>query len=280
MKKIVKFLSLATMIISSTHAYAQQVGTIGLGDITYSAVNGANSGARKGTIVLNELNSGLVDALTKTRKFAVMDHPKLLARLKKQNRNLRGYYFKQYSGNALWQEGLDFILKANVTEFSLGKQTQENGELGLGKIGIDFQLYGVADVTYDLKSSVSVQFVMPIETVDQKTRRILLNKTVRKSVDHVVDEIVSSLFPIQIVKITEEGIVTLNYGDGFLDVGDSVLIYPLENEFIIDEEGKAAGNAVATLRVNSTAQKFSISQMPEDLVLEKGQKGRLVLTKR
>jgi hypothetical protein len=267
------------MIITSNHAYAQQIGTIGLGDITYGVANGANEGKN----VLDALNSDIYDALTKTRKFGVLDYSQVVARLKKQNRTLRGYYSKEYSGNAVWQEGLDFILKAKVSQFKLAKRQQENREIGIGKIKIDFQLYGVADVTYDLTSSVSTQFVMPFNSGDKNASKMLLNKTIQKAVDHLVDDIISSLFTIQIVKITDEGVITLNYGNGLLEVGDSVIIYPLETDTIIDEAGEAIDGAVATIKVTSTALKLSLAQMPEvpeDLVLEKGQKGRLVLANR
>jgi len=113
MKLIVRFLGLVAMLLSSAQVFAQQVGTIGMGDITFSAKKGTQ--IRTSDSVIGALNSGIIRALLETRKFTVLDYAQLTARTNKQGRSLTGYYGREYTGNAVTQSGLDYILKADVT---------------------------------------------------------------------------------------------------------------------------------------------------------------------
>lgn len=290
MKTIAGLLCIAATILSSAQVNAQQVATIGLGDITYSA--GADKQLRSVENILSAIDSKIVDSLTKTRKFDVMDNSKLKKRLAKQGRNLEGYYEKQYTGNAVWQEGLDFILRAKITEYGLFNQN--NAEKTGAKVKIDFELFGVADVTYDFKSSVNGVYPI-IVSAGNKGVINSLDLAIGKSTNRMVEQIISSLFPIKIVKIEEDedlpnyGDITLNYGEGLLEIGDVVAVYSSDAELIINELGQAVGNAVTTIRVTETSQKFSIARALEvnnsaknkdQEGLIKGQIGRLLLSKR
>ncbi len=292
MKKIAGLVCLAVMMFSTSQAHAQQVATIGLGDITYSAKTSIAS--RPAKAVLTRLNKDIKEALIRTRKFSVLDHAELKTRLGTQGRNLAGYYAKQYSGNAIWQEGLDFILKADVNDFGFLKQNANSDGKTVGVININFELLGVADVTYDFKSAVRGQFSAKVGSGDQQAMMQVLDKAVQEAVDLLVDKIVSSLLPIQIVTIVDQedqenfGDITLNYGKGFLKVGDTVAIYAPEIREIINELGQPVGSAETTLKVISTSTKFSVARLLEAervrrgelKPLERGQKGRLLLGRR
>lgn len=292
MKKIAGLLCLIVILFLSVQAQAQQIATIGLGDISVSAKN--ELAQRSSSDLLRRLNNDINKALADTRKFSVLDYTQLNARLAEQGRNLKGYYAKQYSGNAIWQEGLDFILKADVSEFNIIKSNTDAAGATTVQLNLDFQLFGVADVTYDFKSRATGQVSSSFNVNNEAALLGVLNSATDKSIEQLVDKIVSSLLPVQIVKVVDDedqqnfGDITLNYGDGFLNVGDTILIYAPETENVIDETGKAIGEAVTSLRVVSTNQKFSIArsldiekiQRGEARAPEKGQKGRLLLSRR
>ena len=277
MKTMAKFFGLLVMLsVAATNSHAQQVGTIGVGDITFSAKK--NDSLRSTEKILSALSAGINNGLTETRKFTVLDSAQLKTRINKQGRNLNDYYAKKYSGNALSQAGLDYILKADVTELGLFKNTRGKSENTIGLVDIDFELIGVADVTNDFSSSVTAQFSTRIDAGDNEAAQDVLDKAIQKAVDRLVDQLVSSLFPIRVMKIDESGAITLNYGEGLFEVGDTVLVYPLGTDIAIDKSAEPADGAVATLQIISTKRKFSTAQALAGVeALEKGQKGQRLL---
>lgn len=277
MKKYAGFLVFAAGIFWCTNSYSQQIGTIGVGDISYSA--DANQALMPVEKVLSTLNGKINSALIKTRKFTVLDYAQLKSRIEQQERTLEGYYAKQYTGNAVNLRGLDYILKADVTEFGLLAKQSSNSKNAVGSIDIDFELIGVADVTNDFSSNVSAQYSTRITAADTALDQDVIDQAIQQGVDQLVDRLISTLFPIRVMKIADDGAITLNYGEGLLDVGDTVLVFPKGSDIVIDESGNVIGDSVATLRIMSTERKFSLAQaLKGQEALEKGQKGQLVLT--
>jgi len=277
MKKYAGLVVFAASILWCVNGYSQQVGTIGVGDISYNAE--IKTELMPVENVLSALNSGINSALIETRKFTVLDYAQLKSRIEQQERTLEGYYTKQYSGNAVNQRGLDYILKANVTEFGLFKQKRGKFENAVGLIDIDFDIIGVADVTDDFSASVSAQYSTQITADDTGVSQEVIDRAIQQGVDQVVDRVISTLFPIRVMKIADNGTITLNYGEGLLNVGDTVLVYPKDAEIVINESGDVIGDAIATLQIITTERKFSSAQALEGQeALEKGQRGQLVLT--
>jgi len=276
MKIMTGLLSLAALLLSSSQVMAQQVGTIGIGDVTYSAKN--SSTVRSSQYVLNAFNNGISRKLANTRKFSVLGYSELTDRLKKQGRTLDGYYAKTYTGNAITQVGLDYILKADVTEFGLFKQKLSVGENAVGVLELDFELVGVADFTKGFSSSLSAQHTTKIQVSGETSAQEVLDAAIQRAVYQLVDQVISSLFPIRVMKIDDNGMVTLNYGAGWLEAGDTIFVYPADAEVVIDKSGNSIGDAVATLKVFTSDRKFAVAQAVNGYEgLEKGQKGKLLL---
>ena len=277
MKVIARLLGLVAMVLSPSYVVAQQVATIGIGDITYSAQN--RSAERSSDYVLKALNTGINRELLSTRKFSVLEYPQLTNRLSQQGRTLDGYYAKKYTGNAVNQVGLDYILKADVTEFGLYKQGNAGVEKSIGSLELDFELVAVGDATSDFNSSLSAQHSVTLQVDAGVSNQEVLDHAIARAVDQLVDQVVATLFPIRIMRIDEAGTVTLNYGAGLLEQGDTVFIYPADADIEIDKSGKPADGAVATLQVTSSERKFATAQALSGFQdLEKGQKGKLLLS--
>lgn len=258
-------------------AIAQTIGTIGVGDIKYGVTN--KQSTRSPENIISAINSGLNDALIKTRKFTVLDYAQLTERLSKQNLRLQDYYNKTYQGTEYSQAGLDYILTATVTEFGSFRQKRGESENAIGLVDIDFKLIGVADVTQDIESSVSAQTSARISFGDDQVIEEVLDQAIVKGVDQLVDKVIADLFPIRVMKIAEDGAVTLNYGNGLLKAGDKVLVFNKDEGIILDESGKAIGDAIATLQIITSEKKFSSAQALNGFDnLELGQKGKLVLS--
>lgn len=260
-------------------AVAQTVGTIGIGDIKYEVRN--QQSARSSDSIISAINNNLNSALINTRKFEVLNYSQLTQRLSKQNLRLQGYYDKTYQGTEYSQAGLDYILTATVTELGSYRQNSDQSDNAVGSVAIDFKLIGVADVTEDFESNVSVQSIVPISAGDNQAVDGVLDQTILKGVELLVDKVIVNLFPIRVMKISEEGEITLNYGKGLLKVGDTILVFNKDEDIALDKNGNAAGESVAKLQVSSTQQKFANAQALSGFDnLELGQKGHLVLSDR
>ncbi|MBL4673387.1 MAG: hypothetical protein JKX81_14105 [Arenicella sp.] len=286
MKKIAGLISVAAILISSAQVHAQHVGTIGIGDITYNieANSGARTDLRSPEYVLSALNNGISGGLTKIRKFKVLGYPQLTARIDEQDRTLDGYYKSKYTGNALLQAGLDYILKANVSEFGIVKQESGKPGAAIGLMVIEFKLIGVADATNDLSSKVIARVYRPKDPKtasagDQAAAQQLLDRAIQQAIKQLVDQVVTNLFPIRVMKISENGVITLNYGKGLLKVGDTVMVYPIGTDTTVDEFGEPVGVAISSLQITSTEKKFAVAKIVDkQQELKKGQKGQLILT--
>jgi hypothetical protein len=275
MKRFKLMLSLAACVALGS-VQAQTVGTIGVGDISFSA---KGDQPRSKESVISAIESGLNSALKETRKFSVLDYAQLSERIGKQGLSLDGYYNKTYSGTEYSQAGLDYILTANVTEFGFVNKAGDNPENTHGSINIEFKLIGVADLTSDIDSVVTAQSSKAMSLNANDTSEEVLDDVVQRAVYQLVDQVVTGLFPIRVMQVTDNGEVLLNYGDGLLSPGDMILVYKLDEEAAVNEVGQAAGESVATLQITSTEKKFSSAKIISGFAnIVAGQQAQLLLS--
>ena len=294
MKKIAQLLSLVALLISSAQSNAQQVATIGIGDITLTA--DASAELRSTESILSAVADSINSRLIETRKFTVLDYSQLRSRIEEQDRNLIDFYFKQYSGNAILQAGLDYILNASITEFSLVKPEVSKTDNLAAMINLEFELIGVADATVGIGSKVIAKVYAPLSVGDVAAAQQLLDSAIKQASMQLVDQVIANLFPIRVMKIitydegsekferykisedTEGALITLNYGKGIFTVGDIVMVYPVDSGITVDEFGQPIGDVIASLKIISTETRFSTAQaITGHKKLKQGQKAQLIL---
>ncbi len=262
--------------LAQSLVYAQLVGTIGLGDLVYS---GKEQGSFPKESVVEELSNDLNKSLTETRKFTVLDYAQLESRLSTQNLELRGFYDKRYTSTELQQVGLDYILTAEVTRFDMAEQEPGGNGNAAGLVDIEFKLLGVADATNGFESSVTAQAPVLQQSGEAFDTANMMSKALQQAVDQLVDQVISKLHPIRVMKLADDGVITLNYGSGVLEAGDTIFVYQAGQDIELDPAGKPLGESLATLKVTSTEKKFATAQAIDGFdALEKGQKGQLLLT--
>lgn len=275
MKKII--CGILLVLFTTEFTFAQTVGTIGIGDITFST--NTDSSARSQEDIVASINSGLKDALLKTRKFKVLNYEQVTQHFKRQDLELENFYNKSNKDTEYLQAGLDYILTADISNAGLYKQKRGSNDTTIGSVDIDFRLIGVADATSDMESSVATQNISKatIETDEQSQQ--ILDDTIAKAVDQVVDRVIARLFPIRVVQIKENGTIKLNYGRGVLKAGDTVLVYAGKDDVVFDAAGEPVGEAIATLQVIETEKRFSNAQALNGFeTLEKRQIAKLLIT--
>ncbi|GAA6136399.1 hypothetical protein NBRC116583_01460 [Arenicella sp. 4NH20-0111] len=255
--------------------YAQTVGTIGVADITYKASeqklwNDAN--------VVKEVAASLNSELVQTRKFTVLDLPQVERRLSTQGLTLAGFYAKEYKSTELLQAGLDYILTVDITDFSFASNGSSDNVKAKGIVSMDFRLLGVADVTADFESQVMAQTSLTLPANSKFDSTNLMRQAVKQASEELVDQVVTTLHPVRIMQINDEGLITLNYGNGFLEADDVVLVYGADQQISLDENGRIVGEPVGRIKVTSARRKFSSAQAIDGFTsLEKGQAGQVVL---
>lgn len=262
MKLLTVFGLLLTLVVPVS-LNAQQVATIGVGQITLSNSVGGGLEARESIVEL--FDRGLNEALVRTRKFTVLDLAQLEARMREQNSNLTGYYNQSHEKSTYFQAGLDYIMTVAISGVDGSS----------GSLNLEFKMIGVADLTKDFSSVVEVK-ISPASSRLNSTADVI-DQVVRKGVDQVVNKVVTQLFPIRVVGIDEESAqVTLNYGQGFLRQGDTILIYPIEQGFDVNAN-ETLGQPIATIQVSAANQKFARAKANNGFTaLMRGQAGLLL----
>ncbi len=280
-KKMISAIKRTTLVWLSVFAMsaqfsvnAQQVGTISVGDIKFV---GPNSTGVASADVVAAFRKELNESLAATRKFTILGYSDLQTRLQKQGLTLQGFYDNKYDQVERSQVGLDYILAVNVIKLERFEQRRGAEKSGGILADLDYKLIGVADVTNDIASSVNAKAVNNLPNSQDSNSNAVLNDAVSLATDKLVDQVTAALHPIRVMIIHEDSSVSLNYGAGMLSKGDTILVYPEDQELKVGVDEKALGSPVATLQVTDVDKKFAKAQALEGFSgLERGQKGKLL----
>lgn len=258
---------------------AQLVGAIGVGDIS---LKGSSQLSDEQQQFVKALDERLRATLANTRKFTVLDYPTLEERVQSQGLTLQGFYDKLYKSTELSQAGLDYILTLDVLESGVSEKQRGQGIDVIGFSDISFRLLGVAHATQDFAARITAEGAVRSSGDDRADKLVAQNLATNKAVEKLVNKVLSVLHPIRVMMIDEDSVITLNYGAGVLSAGDTILIYPEDDEgrpLPLKPNGTPDVAAVASLQVIDTKKKFAKAHALDGFVeLEKGQEGRVVLS--
>lgn len=277
MKQFSLITCLVALLTFNAPAFSQTVGTISVGDVRYAA---GKSVHRSSEHLVASITSRLNAALIRSRKFDVLTYAELQKRLKDQGRSLDGYYKSAYVNDSFDQAGLDYIVTVDITDFTVSQSKRGESETAAALVGLNFKLYGVADITEDDKGAVSAKVSTQLRVVDNDNElQAVIDESIKNAVDQLVNKMLSGLFPIRVMQISDEGAITLNYGKGLLTPGDTIMVFSKDTNIELDDSGKPIGETIATLKIISSEKKFSVAQVMDGKeFLEKGQQGVLLRT--
>ncbi len=272
---ILRVLSVVVFALSANVASAQQIGTIGVGDITVSA---SAAELRTEQDLRTDLDRSISAALVRTRKYTVVDHPQLVQRLASQGLTLDEYYADQDRESGLYkQAGLDYILKVDVKDVRLTPKKSDGADALVAQVDLDYKMFGVADLTDDFSAKVSAQASANIDRSNGRAVQGLIDQAIVVTVKRLTNHLTTTLFPIRVVKIDPNYTITLNYGAGLLTTGDTVLVYGNEADISFAASGEAQSKALATLKVVDTKKKFATAHVVNGAsALKKGLPAQLV----
>ena len=250
-------------VVASFSSQAQIIATIGFGDIASKA---SSTDSVSGT-----LSDELYSVLASTRKFRVLQKAEVEKKLARRNLDLEGFYSKNYVSTELEQTGLDYILKADISNYGVVTVTKNGLSQRVAKVGVEYVLLGVADSTDDFAFKAVVE--TPLAQLSSDNSQALA-AGLEEVVEVLVRQVTAELLPIRLMKIDEDGLVTLNYGSALLNVGDAITVYGDEQTLALDETGSPKGVSLGRLRIVEANTKFSIGQIVDGFTkIEKGQVG-------
>lgn len=265
MMQVMALAALVFSVVFSGPSVAQLVGTVGMGDI------------EKKTNVSEEVQRAFVDqvslGLIKSRKFRLMEHPVVESRLARQGLDLAGFYANDYKSTELLQAGLDYIFKAEIVKAGVSPTCKGSAYDKMGEAEVRYTMFGVADVTEDFSRVVKAQSHKHEGYLDKASDEELINDAIANAVNVMVRQVASELFPVRVVSIDEDGLVTLNYGGGLLEKGQTLVVYSDDEESQMNEFGVPQGSTIGLLRVSDTSKKFAQALTVDGFDgIEKGQR--------
>ena len=243
------FLAAFIFVVPGTAMAAKK--TIAVGEIKYRAKDSSENkryqafgkGAREDTRAFADM---LTTALAKTRKFRVMERDRLGEILKEQKMSLVGLATRGYRGRKLNLQGVDFVVTGAITEYGQkasgfkmkGFATSEK----TAKMAVDIRVLNVANGEIEIAETVSVTVsvgggfrLKGFASMGQDDSASALGEVSRRVANDVTSLIVSSIYPVRVLKRTAQGTVFLNYGKGSLGNGDILDVF-VKGEALIDPD--------------------------------------------
>ena len=219
---------------------------------------------------IEEITNNLVNSLTATRKFAVLDRDNEdVYNLEKEL--LQSNDVKLSERAKLAQvKGSDYILTGSIKSLSINSQRHK-----IELSGDEFTTYSAyAEVDFKLLAFASrqVKFASTVKVslgnseISTKKCHNILSLLLKKAADKIVNKCIENIYPPLVVNINENNIY-INIGGDMVKSGSLYDIYST-GEKIIDPYTKESLGAeetkVATLRITEVKPKYSVG------ILEQG----------
>lgn len=211
------------------------------------------------------LSSDLMTYLVKSNKFDVVERGRMEDLLKEQDFSESGYISPKSAVKMGKLIGADYFVMGKIEQLKAVLETKKAPYADTprpqydGKMIVNVRI--VDSRGGKIVSAAKVQVAHKDLNYNDKVRpddflQALKDKTVKQ----IVNEVISGVFPVKIVKITD-GEVYLNRGAGsILEVGSNMTVYSQGESLVDPDTGESLGSAeqaVAELEVTSIQDKFS-----------------------
>ncbi|MDO9464560.1 MAG: CsgG/HfaB family protein [bacterium] len=288
-KSVVAFglVALAMFLNPTAPAFAQKC-TIAIGKIEYRAELSETDkdrhayGRREPAENTKAFIDMLSTALSKTRKFDVIERDRLAAIIKEQGLGESGLLDESTAHTLGGLKGVDYLLLGAITQYGIDKKAMGFGGVAMGaetaRMSVDIKIIEV--------KSGSVKIADTVEETQKGGRALkvedkvdmasasgqVLSDVMRKTSNSVVNVIVSAIYPIKVISTTKG--IMLNYGEGILMEGDVLDVFSQGEKVTDPDTGEVLGSEeekVGRIKVIKALAKFSKAQILEgDGKIEKG----------
>ena len=263
-------------------AFGQGKATIGVGEIEFRAMDSAENkryraygeNPREDTRAFVDM---LTTAIVQTGKFNVVERDRMEEILKEQGLALEGIAGGGYEGSSFNLQGVDYIVTGAITEYGQKAQAARfggfSGASETAAMAVDIRVLEVATGSIGIAETVRAEASMGggfeidgVAKTGESDSSAALGDVMRKTARGVTRLIVSSIFPIRIVRVQSNGDVMLNYGKALLGEGDVLEVFSQGEAFTDPDTGEELGREeelIGKLSVASVQDRFSKAQVIE-----------------
>ena len=228
---------------------------------------------------IESVTDALVNALTATRKFSVLDRDNedvynLEKSLVLSEDAKRSEIAKL--GNV---KGTDYIVTGTVKSLSINSNKQKIALTGdtfttySASVSIDFKLLAFA--TRQVKFASSVRVSLGNSEISGKKCQDILLLLMQKAASQIVDKCIENIYPPLIVNVKGNN-VYLNIGGENIKKGSLYAVYSVGEKIIDPYTGESLGaeeTQIATLRISEVKPKYSVGTLESGEItdIKKGQ---------
>lgn len=269
MRRLLACAPLAATLLVPAAAQAQQKATIAVAPFTFHKDFRAAPGA---TLETAALTNKFVTALVGTRKFDVVERERMDKLIDEMRLGQSGLQDPAHAAQMGKQLGAKYFLMGEVSVFTLTTQKkyielasrwQRTEELKLivdmrivetetSKVVSAFKGDGLIQAKQMFKSEPSLDAPPEPATVDAIERQV---------VDKLVLKVIEVVFPIKVVDVTADGVVSINRGEGGgVSIGEQFDVFSEGEEIVDPDTGEVLGaseSKVGRIRVEQILPKLS-----------------------
>lgn len=289
-----KWMLRIVVVLLSVNAFAQaDKFKMGIGDIEYRAeLSQADKdrhsyGRREPIDNTRAFVDMLTTALSKTRKFDLVERDRMTEILKEQAMGQSGIFDEDTAQTSGTIQGVDYIVFGAITEYGLNQKGVAGKDFGFKStkaiMTIDIRIVDASTgsiaiaetVTEEIEGSKGIT-VEGFGAADDNEK--VLSDVMRECANSVANLVVSTIYPVKIVSINSEGTIMLNYGEGFLCKGDIMEVFSQGEKVIDPDTGEVLGNEeelIDRICVTDCQAKFSKAVTEDSKQLEKMKKGMI-----
>jgi len=279
MKTKTALLAVAAFLCAS--AFGQKA-TIAVGNIEFRAMDSAENKqirafggeAREDTRAFGDM---LTTALVKTNKLDVIERDRMAEILKEQGLSLEGIAAGGFQGQGLNLQGVDYIMTGAITEFGMSAKASTFGGFSGGsetaKMAVDIRVLevatgsiGYADTVMAEASTGGAFKIEGVASGGETDSSAAMGEVMRLAAQNVTNAIVTSIYPIRIVRVQANGEIMLNYGSGLLAEGDVLEVFTQGEAFVDPDTGEELGREeelAGRIEVSSVQSRFAKARVVE-----------------
>ena len=253
-----------------------QKATIAVGSIEYRAMDSAvdkeirafGGEAREDTRAFGDM---LTTALVKTNTLDVIERDRMAEILKEQGLSLEGIASGGFQGGGLNLQGIDYILTGAITEFGMSAKASTFGGFSGGSekatMAVDIRVLDVATGSIGYADTVRAEAstggafkIEGVASTGESDSSAAMGEVMRLAARNVTNAIVTSIYPIRIVRVQANGEIMLNYGSGLLAEGDVLEVFTQGEAFVDPDTGEELGREeefAGRIEVSSVQPRFS-----------------------
>ncbi len=215
-------------------------------------------------------------ALVKTGKFDVMDRSRLTEVANDQQLSPSGVTKKIEGSKTNPYEGIDYLVSARINSFLLNEKKKDFSSnimdgLLLGGKGIaggcpdnwlrihaDIMVTSPDDGRIAVAESVQNETKPDCTAADQMDSDVLI----QQAAEAIAANLATSILPITVIGVQNDGTIVLNYGGGVLKPGDWLMLYGEGSEIALPAgEGtiRFDGEKIGAVRVISVGEQTSLA---------------------